>query len=224
MLIVGEKYLMQQLILSREDSQAIDRSFIEKYAIPGVVLMENAGRGIVDVFLNLKPQGKVLICCGGGNNGGDGLVVARHLNNLHIPVQVLLFVEPSRLQGDAKTNYEIVKRLDIQMQVVKDDLQVLQENLANAEWVIDALFGTGLKSAVREPFVQVIQMINKSGKNVLAVDVPSGLDCDTGEVLGAAIQARHTVTMVALKKGFIRPGADLFLGKVDVVGIGGPSP
>ena len=224
MLIVGEKYLMQQLILSREESQAIDRLFIEKYSIPGIVLMENAGRGIVEVLLSLKPQGKVLICCGGGNNGGDGLVVARHLVNLHIPVQILLFVEPSSLQGDAKTNYEIVKRMDIPLLVVKDDLQVLQEYLADPEWVIDALFGTGLKSAVREPFLQVIEMINKSAKNVLAVDVPSGLNCDTGEVLGAAVHAKHTVTMVALKKGFIRPGADLFLGKVDVVGIGGPSP
>lgn len=211
------------LILNRLESQAIDKQCTEIYGIPSIILMENAGRGIVDVFLSLKPKGKVVICCGGGNNGGDGLVVARHLDNHHIPVHVLLFIDPLILKGDAKINYDIVQKSCIPLTVVRsDDIQSMNPFLSEAAWIIDALFGTGLKGEVKSPFNQIIQLMNKAKKPILSVDIPSGLDCDTGEVLGAAIQSAHTTAMVALKKGFSNPNAAAYLGEVHVVDIGAP--
>lgn len=210
-------------MLNRLESQAIDKQCTETYGIPSIILMENAGRGIVDVFLRLKSQGKVVICCGGGNNGGDGLVIARHLDNHHIPVHILLFIDPLTLKGDAKINYEIVQRSGIPLTVIRsDDIQSMKPFLSEASWIIDALFGTGLKGGVKSPFNQIIQLINEAKKQILSVDIPSGLDCDTGEVLGTAIQAAHTVTMVALKKGFTNPKAAAYLGEVHIVDIGAP--
>ncbi len=210
-------------VLNRLESQTIDKQCTETYGIPSIILMENAGRGIVDVFLCLKPKGKVVICCGGGNNGGDGLVVARHLDNYHIPVHVLLFIDPLTLKGDAKINYDIVQKSGIPLTVIGfDDIQSLKLFLAEASWIIDALFGTGLKGEVKSPFNQIIQLMNAVQKPIVSVDIPSGLDCDTGEVLGSAIQAAHTTTMVALKKGFSDPKAAAYLGEVHVVDIGAP--
>lgn len=211
------------LILNRLESQAIDKQCTEIYGIPSNILMENAGRGIVDVFLRLKPKGKVVICCGGGNNGGDGLVVARHLDNHHIPVHVLLFIDPLMLKGDAKINYEIVHKSGIQITVMcSHEIQSLKPFLSEASWIIDALFGTGLKGEVKLPFNQIIQLMNEAKKPILSVDIPSGLYCDTGEVLGSAIQAAHTTTMLALKKGFSNPKAAAYLGEVHVIDIGAP--
>lgn len=211
------------LILSRIESQKIDRLCIEEYRIPGVVLMENAGRGIVDHFLSLKPEGKVVICCGGGNNGGDGFVVARHLDNLGIPVQVVLFSEPDRLIGDAQVNYNIVMKSEIKLSFFsQDNLHTLKSCLDEATWIVDALFGTGLKNQVKSPYDAIIHTINSSNKNVLSIDIPSGLDCDTGEPLGIAVKASHTVTMVGLKKGFLNPKAKQYINDVRIVDIGAP--
>lgn len=210
-------------VLNRLESQALDKQCTEIYGIPSIILMENAGRGIVDVFLRLKPEGEVVICCGGGNNGGDGLVVARHLDNHHIPVHVLLCVEPLTLKGDAQLNYEIVQKSGIPLTVIcSDNLQSLEPFLSEASWIIDALFGTDLQGEVKSAFNQMIQLMNESKKSILSIDIPSGLDCDTGEVLGIAIQATHTTTMVAMKKGFRNPKAAAYLGKVHVVDIGAP--
>lgn len=211
------------LVLNRLESQAIDKQCSETYGIPSIILMENAGRGIVDAFLSLNPKDKVVICCGGGNNGGDGFVVARHLDNRNIPVHVLLCVEPLTLKGDAKVNYEIVLKSGIPLTVIcSDDVQPMKQFLSEASWIIDALFGTGLKGEVKSPLYQMIQLMNESKKSILSIDIPSGLDCDTGEVLGIAIQATHTFTMVALKRGFGNPKATTYLGKVNVVDISAP--
>jgi NAD(P)H-hydrate epimerase len=213
------------MYLSREQVRAIDRGAIEEFGVPGVVLMENAGRGAAEVLLSLGARGPVVVCCGKGNNGGDGFVIARHLDNRAVPVRVLLFARPEELAGDTALNYEIVRRSGIPIgerggQAV--DATSLRRELAAAEWVVDALFGTGLAGAVRPPFDGVIAAINASGARVLAVDIPSGLDCDTGEPLGATVRARHTVTFVAMKKGFARPAAREWLGEVHVAGIGAP--
>ncbi|MBY0523993.1 MAG: NAD(P)H-hydrate epimerase [Gemmataceae bacterium] len=207
--------------LSRDEVRAIDRRALADYGMPGVVLMENAGRGAVDVLLSLGVRGPVTICCGKGNNGGDGLVIARHLDIHRVPVRVLLFARPEALTGDAAINFRIIE---------KSGLPIIQSNvdgewraeLEPAEWVVDALFGTGLSGPVRSPLDQVIPVINASGKRVLAVDIPSGLDCDTGLPLGPTVRAEHTVTFVAPKKGFAQPTAREWLGQVHVVGIGAP--
>lgn len=159
------------LVLSRIESQQIDKLCIEKYGIPGVVLMENAGRGIVDYFSGLNPTGKVVICCGGGNNGGDGFVVARHLDNHGISVHVLLFSEPERLKGDARINYDIVIKSEIAISSISNgNLHIVQSYLAEATWTIDALFGTGLQDQVKNPYDSIIHLMNSSSKNIMSIE------------------------------------------------------
>jgi NAD(P)H-hydrate epimerase len=209
------------MYLTRAQVRDLDRRAIEEFGVPGVVLMENAGCGAAGVLLGLGARGPVAICCGKGNNGGDGLVIARHLDNHGIPVRVLLFSRPEQLTGDAAVNFHVIERSGVPL-VVEPDLTHLAGALAEAEWVVDALFGTGLTGPVRAPLDAIIAAINASGKPVLAVDIPSGLDCDTGLSLGATIRATHTVTFVAEKVGFANQAALPWLGQVHVVAIGAP--
>jgi NAD(P)H-hydrate epimerase len=204
------------MILTREQVRAIDRRAIEEFGVPGIVLMENAGRGAAEVLLALGARGPVLACCGKGNNGGDGFVIARHLDNRGLPVRVLLFAKPEELTGDAAINFTIIRRSRVPWEVRNGP------PLEAAEWIVDALFGTGLAGAVRPPFDAVIAAINSGGAKVLAVDIPSGLDCDTGEPLGPTVRADHTVTFVAAKKGFENPASQQWVGAIHVVDIGAP--
>lgn len=210
--------------LSRDEVRAIDRHAIEQLGIPGVVLMENAGRGAADLLLSLGVHGLVVICCGKGNNGGDGFVIARHLSLAGRDVRILLFADPAELQGDARINHDIVMKMGLPLRVFAafDEADVRKE-LASAEWIVDALFGTGLTGTVRPPFDRVIELTNASGARVLAVDIPSGLDCDAGQPLGSTIRADHTATFVAVKRGFLAPEAAAWTGFVHVIGIGSPA-
>jgi NAD(P)H-hydrate epimerase len=213
------------MYLSREQVRAIDRRAIEEFGVAGVVLMENAGRGAAEILLGLGVKGTVTICAGKGNNGGDGFVIARHLDLHGRGVRVLLFARPEDLTGDAAINYQIIARSRLPITVYPDasfDDQALCAELSRSAWIVDALFGTGLAGPVRPPFDRVIAAINASGVPVLAVDIPSGLDCDTGLPLGACVRARHTVTFVAQKKGFASPSAKEWLGEVHVAHIGAP--
>jgi NAD(P)H-hydrate epimerase len=213
------------MFLSRDEVRDLDRRAIEDFGLPGVVLMENAGRGAAEVLLRLGAGGRVLICCGKGNNGGDGYVIARHLDNQHVPVRVLLFARPEDLTGDAAVHYRVIARsgLDVEVHAGNTvDEAAIDRELAAAEWVVDALFGTGLTGAIRPPLDRVITAINGSRARVLAVDIPSGLDADTGQPLGACVRAEHTVTFGALKKGFAVPAAQTWLGQVHLVDIGLP--
>ena len=212
-------------ILSREEVRALDRQAIEEFGMPGIILMENAGRGVVDYMLSCHAQGKIVICCGKGNNAGDGFVVARHLDNLGLAVHVLLFSNPEDYSGDAKINYEIAQRSLLPMTTIaphENINEVIEPILAKADWIIDALFGTGLKGKVQPPYDSVIQTINQISATILAIDIPSGLDCDSGQPLGCAVKAQHTVTFVAIKKGFTEPNAKQYIGHVHVVDIGLP--
>jgi NAD(P)H-hydrate epimerase len=213
------------MFLSRDEVRAIDRRAIEEFGVPGVVLMENAGRGAAELLISLGVPGLVTICCGKGNNGGDGFVIARHLDNRSVPVRVFLFAKPNELTGDALINYQIIAKSGLPIAIYPDasfNDGALSAELARSPWVVDALFGTGLTGAVRPPFDRVIAAINASKARVLAVDIPSGLDCDTGEPLGPTVRADHTVTFVALKKGFANAAAKEWLGQVHVVDIGAP--
>jgi NAD(P)H-hydrate epimerase len=213
------------MFLTRDEVRAIDRRAIEEFGVPGVVLMENAGRGTAELLRALGVKGPVLICCGKGNNGGDGFVIARHLDIQQVATTVLLFARPEELTGDAATNYRIIARAGLPIEVHAGpelDPEAVRRRLANADWVVDALFGTGLSGPVKPPFDQIITAINASGARVLAVDIPSGLDCDTGKPLGPTVRAEHTATFVAHKKGFANAEAAEWLGQVHVVGIGAP--
>ena len=187
--------------------------------------MENAGRGAAELLLSLGAKGPVAVCAGKGNNGGDGFVIARHLDNHRIPVHVHLFARPEGLAGDAAVMFGIIQRAGLPVTLHTErslDLEKLKQGLSSAEWVVDALFGTGLSGPVRPPFDEVISAINDSGAPVLAVDIPSGLDCDTGKPLGPTVRARHTATFVAMKKGYAQSSAAEWLGTVHVLDIGAP--
>jgi NAD(P)H-hydrate epimerase len=210
--------------LTREQVRAFDARAIDELGIPACVLMENAGRCAASVLQALGIHGPIVIACGKGNNGGDGLVMARHLANAGFDVRSLLFADPEELSDDAALQWNIVQAMELPVEIWNTaeglDEAALMSIFTSAEWVVDALFGTGLTGPVRSPFDRVIELINASGARVLAVDIPSGLDCDTGTSLGVAIRAEHTVTFVAPKAGFRNPASKAFTGKVHVADIG----
>jgi NAD(P)H-hydrate epimerase len=164
-----------------------------------------------------------VICAGKGNNGGDGFVIARHLDNRGFDVRVLLFTEPEGLEGDAATNFRILRAAGNSIvECVGAEPERWDCELQAADWIVDALLGTGMKGTVREPFATAIQRIDAAGRRVLAVDLPSGLDCDSGQPLGDCVRATVTATFVARKIGFDAPGAADYTGQVHVVDIGVP--
>ncbi len=216
---------MTPTYLTCRQLRELDRQAIEVYGIPSAVLMENAGRGAAEILLQLGINGKVVICCGKGNNGGDGLVIARHLDAANVAVEIILVGPPEQLSGDAALQLHIVRQAQIPtFYATHAELTDawFPDRIAGADWVVDALFGTGLSGPLRPPFDAVVQAINASAARKLVVDIPSGLDGDTGQPLGETVRADHTVTFVALKAGFAKPGADTWLRKVHVVPIGLP--
>jgi NAD(P)H-hydrate epimerase len=214
--------------LSREEVRSIDARAAQELSMPTVILMENAGRGAADWIRDQAvPAGsKLLILCGPGNNGGDGGVVARHLELWGYSVRVVWFARADRLRGDAAVQYEILARSGFDQVCWNDEAAVTPERLdallAEAEWLVDALLGTGLTRPVEGTLRTVIEAVNRSGKPVVALDLPSGLDADTGEPLGVAVQARATITFVAPKLGFAAAGAEAYTGVVVVADIGVP--
>lgn len=210
--------------LSRSEVREVDRRAIEEYGLPGIVLMENAGREVARRLMSMGTRGQVVIACGKGNNGGDGFVIARHLENHGVDVHVLLFASLEDVSGDAATNLDVLQRAGTPLTVLGDDFDPaeLAEQLREADLIVDALLGTGTKGHVRPPFDKVIESINASAARVVAIDLPSGLDADLGVPLGATIYADRTFTMVAPKLGFANPDAADFVGTVEVVDIGVP--
>ena len=216
---------MRSQPLSREQSRQVDRLAVERFGMSSLVLMENAGRGVVDVLCRLGVTGPVAVCCGRGNNAGDGFVIARHLDLRGHPVRVLLWADPDALAGDAAANFRILEKTDVPITRfgAEHDRARLAGELAGAGWIVDALLGTGARGEPRAPLSAVIDQLNAAGgASRLAVDVPSGLDCDTGEAAVHAFRALHTCTFVAPKPGFFTPGAESYTGEVHVLDIGTP--
>ena len=219
------------VVMTRDQVRAFDQWAINTLGIPGVVLMENAGRSCAELIKEqLKDVAgpKVCIFCGTGNNGGDGYVIARHLLNSGFKVTVVICGDRNKIKGDAKTNLDILERLDQPIEQLNlrggDIAGRVKTFVAGADMLIDGLFGTGLKGQLSDEYKQLIDSINGENCPILAVDIPSGLDCDTGEPLGAAIRADYTVTFVAVKKGFIHQGrtktATQYTGEILVASIG----
>jgi NAD(P)H-hydrate epimerase len=210
--------------LTRDQVRRIDQQAIADYGLPGIVLMENAGRGAAELLIRLGIRGPVVICAGKGNNGGDGFVIARHLELHDVETRILLLGEPGDLAPDAATNYHVLEAARQRIQVLGKSSEAanLSQALSAADWIVDALLGTGTQGSIREPYLTAITAINGSGKKVFAVDLPSGMDCDTGLPLGACVRAQHTATFVARKLGFDVPEAQELTGQVHVVDIGVP--
>ncbi|MHC4426561.1 MAG: NAD(P)H-hydrate epimerase [Planctomycetota bacterium] len=213
--------------MTRDQVRAFDAWAINTLGIPGVVLMENAGRSCVELIKDkLKDiaSPKVCIFCGTGNNGGDGYVIARHLINSGFEVAVVVCGDRSKIKGDAKINLDILERMDRPVERLNPaDGNVpdqVQGFTAGADMIVDSLFGTGLSGQLSGEYKQLMESINACNCPILAVDIPSGLDCDAGEPLGVAIEAAWTVTFVAVKKGFTSASAAPYTGEVFVASIG----
>ena len=213
--------------MTREQVRAVDSWAINDIGVPGVVLMENAGRSCAELIkekLADLEKPKICIFSGAGNNGGDGYVVARHLLNSGFEVVVVICADYDKIKGDARINLEILERLKHPI----ERLNLKTENIADrvrafagdADMIVDALFGTGLRGELRGEYKELIRKINSLNRPVLAVDIPSGLDCDSGEILGAAVKATCTVTFVAVKEGFTNPGSAEYTGEIYVASIG----
>jgi NAD(P)H-hydrate epimerase len=213
--------------LTRAEVREVDRLAIEDYGVPGVVLMENAGAGATRLLESLGIDGPVTIVCGKGNNGGDGFVIARHLDLAGHAVRLLLACQPDEIRGDAAVHLEIVTRSGLPIECFAEgDQAAWEQRLSGAAWIVDALLGTGASGAPAGAVSTAIVTINtlraRGGTRVLAVDLPSGLDCDTGTAAGACVRADVTATFVARKRGFDMAGAEGFTGSVHVIGIGAP--
>ena len=213
--------------LTREQVRRIDRCAIEIVGVASTVLMENAGRNAADAiqqFLSGLPGSPVVgVVCGGGNNGGDGFVIARHLAMRGMKVVTFLVVEADRPRGDAAVNLSILRKLDHDVRAISGRLADLSDGLADVELIVDAVGGTGIRGALDGEMGDVVERINAARKPVVAVDIPTGLDCDTGQAAGPAVRANVTVTFVAPKKGFDAPGAAEYTGRVVVADIGVPA-
>jgi NAD(P)H-hydrate epimerase len=255
--------------LNRDQCREIDRRATDDYGIASIVLMENAGRGCVDVLERLGIDGPVVILCGKGNNAGDGFVIARHLDIRGHACRVFLLCPPQELRGDAATNFAILQKTNVRVVVVAGLASVvaglptepprgpqvsnasaknetvgranagsgdprttagaasraaLDEQARGTAWLIDALLGTGAVGEPRPPFDAAIDWMNARPTNtkVLAVDVPSGLNCDTGQPAAHTVRADHTCTFAAMKIGFTQPAAKPFTGDIHVCDIGVP--
>ena len=191
----------------------IDRRTQEEFDIPATILMENAGRAVFQNAMEMlcekqEKKVKVTVVCGRGNNGGDGFVAARHLMNNGIDVSIFLVAVVKELKGEAEANYlraeKVAKTMGKVIEVLNEEnLSSFKDRLEGTSLIVDGIFGTGLAREVEEPEKSIIQLINDSGKPVLAVDVPSGLDAANGNVLGVCIKAIKTVTFARPKTGFI---------------------
>ena len=211
-------------IVTAEQMRELDQRASEEFGVPSIVLMENAGLRTFDIVYRMLDDvngRQAAIVCGRGNNGGDGFVVARHLHQIGVSVQVLLVGRADEIKGDARINLEIAKKSGIPIEEVTEIGQVCMA-LARSDLVVDALFGTGIKGEITGLPGEIIDAINDSGRPVVAVDLPSGLDSDTGQICGRCVRADQTVTFGLPKIGLaVYPGAAL-AGRVHVAEIGIP--
>lgn len=190
--------------------KSIDKRAIDIFKIPSLILMENAGLKISEIIKGIiLPKQKVIIFCGKGNNGGDGFVVARHLINYGIDVLIFkCFDDEKKLTSDSKINYDILMQMGAKISEPNESL------INNYDLIVDAIFGVGIKGLVSEEYSKYIKMINNSGKKVIAIDLPSGMNADTGVVIGDCVRADITVTLSLYKKCFFLYPAKELSGKV----------
>ncbi|MDI6711082.1 MAG: NAD(P)H-hydrate dehydratase [Bacillota bacterium] len=219
-------------LVTSAEVRDIDRRATDEYGVPGLILMENAGRQVFAAAAETlggesRLAGKlVVVICGRGNNGGDGFVAARHLLLRGVRVKLFLAADPQTVAGDARVNLEIWERFGQKMYTERDKNfhQALQLTLMQADLVIDALYGTGFKGVLKDRAAKVAEAVNASGRPVIAVDIPSGVDADTGAVRGPAVRAARTVTMGLPKPGlYLYPGAE-YTGEITVADISLPPP
>jgi NAD(P)H-hydrate epimerase len=211
-------------IVSNSQMQAMDAYTIQELGVPGIILMENAGRQTFEYIHSYLEEhniaGQIHIYCGKGNNGGDGYVIARYLFNSGFNIGVFSVGNPDELSGDAKTNYLICKNFGISIKVIQSPDQL--KEISSPGLIVDALLGTGIKGAPYAIMEHVINFINMSPATVIAVDIPSGLNGDLSTVPGKCIKADITVTMALPKRAHLFYPAKEFTGQLETADIGLP--
>ena len=213
--------------IRRQEVRHVDQWAIDQIGLLGVVLMENAGRQATDLAQQLLDQAHgaaAAIVAGAGNNGGDGFVVARHLALRGYQPAVFLVAPRQKLSADAAVNLHILEKLNLMVHDVgPESIAALADHLTPADLVIDAVGGTGITGNLRGALAEAVRQINAARRPVLAIDIPTGLDCDTGQAGDPCVRATATVTFVDRKSGFDAPGSIEFTGPVTVADIGVPS-
>ncbi|MBU1344898.1 MAG: NAD(P)H-hydrate dehydratase [Proteobacteria bacterium] len=220
------------ILVTADQMQEMDKTTIESFGIPGCVLMENAGRGAVDFLLkkfkDIRPQ-KIAVMAGRGNNGGDGFVMARYLMEKKFDVTVFLLSLKNKVKGDAKLNMDFAQKLCDRSRTSSiieipdaDAFEKQKNQMRHHDLFIDAILGTGLNSDVKGIFKDAIELMNASLKPVFSIDIPSGLDSDTGQPLGVAVKADATATFAFAKAGHILFPGNTFTGELSVIDIGIP--
>lgn len=209
-------------IMSRKNCSNIDKQTIDEYNMPGIILMENAAE---QIFRNISTlENRYIIFCGNGNNGADGLAVGRKLILDNKDVLFVLIKPRENPSEEFQINFNILKSLNSNMLIIDDidKLDEIQQLIEEFPIVIDSIFGIGLDRKLNDFYIKIIDIINNSKKKIIAVDVPSGLDADTGRPLGNAVKADITYTVEVIKKGFIEYSALEYLGDLKVIQIGIP--
>lgn len=212
-------------LVTAQEIRNIDRRAVRTFGIPGAVLMENAAAATMaemERFFNGLAGIKVGIICGKGNNGGDGLALARRLRIRGVPVRVALLAPFASLSGEAKLNLAILRKTDVEV-LPNASSKALAEVVAWSDILVDAMLGVGLTAPLRGIYALASELMDVAGRPVVAVDIPSGIDADTGAVKGSAVRADLTVTMALPKRGLVlHPGAS-YAGTVRVADIGIPT-
>lgn len=214
-------------IAGQKDMHLMDQFTMNELGLPGTVLMENAGARVVEeiVCSMTKVDEKIIILAGAGNNGGDGFVIARRLHDLNVPAQLWLLADPKKLQGDAKVHFQVYEKRGLPVfYIKKEGIKNLKRELEQASIIVDAMIGTGVKGEVKDPFKEVINLVNQFAEHklIIAVDIPSGLSSDDGKVQGIAIKATKTITFVFPKKGFFLNDGPKHIGEWKAVDISVP--
>jgi NAD(P)H-hydrate epimerase len=215
-------------VLNAEQMREADRRTIEEIGIASIVLMENAGRQVVAAIESAfedELRGRVAVVCGRGNNGGDGFVVARTLHQRGTEVVVFVIGDIAAVRGDARANLEILGRLGLSVVEVADEQawELHSSEIARCDLIIDAIFGTGLKTPLAGLLETIVADINASGVPVVAVDLPSGMSADTPDLIGDSIEASMTVTLGAPKLPLVLPPAEGRAGQIVIADIGIPA-
>jgi len=200
---------LQQQLYSAEQVRELDRIAIEDHAIPGLTLMQRAGKATFEVLKTTWPQAKgIIVLCGTGNNGGDGYVLARLAHAAGMKVSLMQVGDAERLQGDARQVADNLVKTGVKVETYAVD------KLAQTDVLVDALLGTGLDREMKGKWKNIIEGINKSEVPVLAIDIPSGLNADTGQPMGCAVEADVTISFIGLKQGLFTGQGQVYSGKV----------
>ncbi|MCS7227885.1 MAG: NAD(P)H-hydrate epimerase [Endomicrobia bacterium] len=214
---------MRKIYYTTKQIYKIDELTTKKFLIPSIILMENAGHVVAEFVkkhIAKNKTCKVLVFCGPGKNGGDGFVCARYLHIWGFKISVVKFIPESKYKGDSLVNYKIIKRLGVK--IVDFELLNVKKLIDESDVIIDAIFGIGITRNIEGDYYYAIDLINNSKKTVLSIDIPSGLNADSGEIMGVAVKSNYTLTMGFQKIGFKYKSAKKFLGKLILCDIGYP--